>query len=223
MLATGIVEPAPESWYSFRQPSSNCWTWRSVRRSLACRFVDGDRLRQSPGAVVQVAEPHRCRQVVRIQVQGALEARLRKAVLSEHEGRDARAEAQARIVWPSGARLGERLERVAEPPRLDCCRAGASESGGIAAAQGRAAATQDAKKRRVAIESRFDRQTALCARRGPGFGELPDRGARGSQLGGSGCRFYGSVLRFAFGLLGLSVGGVTKVCPTATARRGLGY
>ena len=129
--------------------------------------------RQSPGAMVQVAEPHRRRQVVRIQGQRALEARLRKAILSEHEGRDARAEAQARMVWPQPCGFGERLERVAKPPRLEsrppCPHT--REPGGICRSAGaRTTTTPAAKMTRVVIESRFDRQTALVQGGGRGSG-----------------------------------------------------
>ena len=51
------------------------------RRALLCGFVDqGDRFLQTSRPIVQVAEPQRCRQIVRIESQCALEPRLRQVV-----------------------------------------------------------------------------------------------------------------------------------------------
>ena len=82
---------------------------------------------QTPRTIVQVPEPLRRLQIVRIERQGALEAGLRHVILPEHERGDAGAEAQARVARLYRRCLGECLERVAETPILDGCRARASE------------------------------------------------------------------------------------------------
>src|SRR5919198_1165588 len=87
-----------------------------ILRTLLCGFVDRDGVRETPGAVVEVREPHRRRQKIRIAGEGALEARLRHVILSEHERGDARAEAKACVAGLHFRRPGESRERIAEPP-----------------------------------------------------------------------------------------------------------
>ena len=89
------------------------------RRAISRGLVDRDRLGQTTRAVVQVAEPLRRLQMIRIERERALEAALRHTILPEHERGDAGSGAKTRVAWPYHRCPGECLERVGEPPMLD--------------------------------------------------------------------------------------------------------
>ena len=82
--------------------------------------------------MMEISEPQRRFQEIRIQRERALESRLRDVILREHERRHARAEAQARVTWVCIGGFRERLEGIAETSALDCCRARAGERRHIA-------------------------------------------------------------------------------------------
>ena len=126
-----------------------------VRRPPLGRFVDSDRLAQSPGAIVKVPEPHRRLQVIGVQSEGALEASLRHLILPQHERGNARTKAKARVRRAQRRCPGERAERVTEPLLHESCRASAREHGRIL----RGADVGGGDGRREHQDSRCDRQS----------------------------------------------------------------